>query len=421
MRAKVCVLLAVCAAAGCGLDVVGGLERAQPDSGIPSDAGVADQSSDASTADVGVDAAVIADAEAGSPDAGLVFAPSHVGATSYDVTAPDFAVSFPVPVEIDTTALTIKVGKDAAASSPRLVASGSIAVWSVGALAVDDRLTIKGSRPLAIVAMRDVSIDALVTAAAKGIQPGAGGAGPATGPSSGAAGASSGSNYSGGGGAGHAQIGGAGGEKGGQAGGAGGALSNAGGVLLLGGSGGGYGGGFVSASTCNGAAIGGAGGGALQISSAGKITIGTTGAIAVGGGGGRGGCRDSGSNQITGGGGGGAGGLVYLEAIGEIRVLGLIDARGGGGGEGGSSNGTGRAGGEPNLGAPQSPASGGSGGNGGNGGGGGVASAVPGAGATGDSAGGGGGGAGRVVFRTRGSAPSVSGDIAAVREDGPKF
>ena len=417
-------VLGVCTAFGCGLNAVasktfeGPPDAGEPEAGIislPKNDGSADGSGDA-----GPDGPV--DAEADRPDAGVVFAPSHIQPV-YTLTAGDVSIS--QASTIDTTNRTIALNGAAAVVSPDIVHSDGVAVWSVGSLTTDQRLTVVGDRPLVIVAARDVTIRFTVSAFGELAVPGPGGSLPALGAGKGTNGAKTGSDASGGGGAGHGTAGGVGGDKSGVKGGLAGVTVNANAATLIGGAGGGNGGGFALG-TCGNSGRGGVGGGAIQISAVGRIIVTTTGGIDVGGGGGSGGCKNNGGSSYSGGGGGGAGGLVVLESVGGVQLDfgSTLGAPGGGGGEGGDSNSNGAPGGAGLY--PSGLAFGGSGGFGGNGGNGGVGgpfASAPGAGVAGGDTGGGGGGAtGRVFLRTRGAAALlVSGTVAAQRTDDPTF
>ncbi|HSO36531.1 MAG TPA: hypothetical protein VLT33_28595 [Labilithrix sp.] len=419
------LFLALCAVAigvGCGIDAV-----ATKSFDVPPDAGGDEtgvnlppktDGGDDAAPDAPVDAPL--EADAARPDAGIVFVPSHIQPV-YSLTAPSVTVTS--ETFVDTTNLTLALNGAAAATSADLVLSDGVAIWSVDTLTTTARLRVVGGRALVIVARHDVTIGDTVSAFGTKGTPGPGGAAPAVGSGKGTNGTKTGNDASGGGGAGHGTAGAPGGDKAAVKGGALGGLANAAGALLVGGSGGGHGGGYA-AGVCAGRGRGGAGGGALQISAVGTITVAVGGGIDVGGGGGGGGCKDNGGDKYSGGGGGGAGGLVYLEAVGGIDIVGTLEASGGGGGEGGTSNNPGFDGDDGLF--PPGPVLGGSGsGNGGNGGNGGVGGGVatpPGAGSPGGDTGGGGGGAmGRVFLRTRGVAPTVLGVIAAQRTDESTF
>lgn len=411
----------MCLVVGCGLSAagtrevdVGAVDASSEGAALPD----LDASIDVNDANV-AEVFVPADAEADRPDAGVVFVPTHIQPV-YDLLAPDVVVS--VDTEIDTVARTIKPAGGMAVVSTALIFSPEGAtVWSVGALTLDAAIEIKvrGSRPLVIVATRDVTLNGKIDASA-GDNAGPGGAAAATGTGKGVDGAKNGNDASGGGGAGHASVGGVGGTRNATTGGAAGPVTNANAkaAALVGGSGGGHGGGFLlDICTDKARGRGGAGGGAVQISSIGKILVSGTGGIDVGGGGGNGGCKDNGgSDAYSGGGGGGAGGTVVLESVTgvELASLSLIAAGGGGGGEGGKNNDNGQDG----QNAPYSTSAANGAGNGGAGGTGiGTAALPPMPGIFGDSAGGGGGAAGRLFIGTRGGAPMVAGFVNALRTD----
>src|SRR5215831_2296230 len=194
---------------------------------------------------------------------------------------------------------------------------------------------IEGSRPLVVLADRDIRIDGLLDGSAAHEMPGAGGEGPTAGLGAGVTGAFAGAgcpvvyNTSGGGGAGHATAGGDGGNSPNVVGGRGGNMY---GDLTLttlrGGSGGGSGG-LIGGGTPG---KGGAGGGGLQLYSATGIHILTMGGINLGGGGGAGG------NGNFGGNGGGSGGSLVLQAP-VVSNAGTLAVNGGGGGSGFSNPG----------------------------------------------------------------------------------
>ena len=413
----------------CGLDAVGFLESdadAPIGEGGTTDvvlpdrdgAGGADGGADADAiSDAGVDAPVI------RPDAGVVFAPTHIQPV-YSLTAPNVTIA--TDSVVDTTARTITVGAAAPAPLTNLIHSETFAVWSVGSFVLDPNvtLTLTGTRPLVIVAASTVEVRGHIAAYGDVATPGAGGLAAAAGPGAGGTGAkASATDISGGGGAGHATIGGLGGKINAGVAGAAGAIANANGATLVGGSGGGHGGGFTAA-VCSDATRGrgGVGGGAIQISAVGKLLVASTGSVDVGGGGGSGGCKDNGADDYRGGGGGGAGGLVFFESVAGVEVLAGAElaAAGGAGGEGGDSNkmgADGQAGPYPSATALGGNAnSGGKGGNGGTGAG--ATIAPPGPGLGGSTAGGGGGSVGRVFLGAR--APAlvvVGGKVSALRTD----
>jgi hypothetical protein len=197
------------------------------------------------------------------------------------------------------------------------------------------RITVTGSRPLALLSKGDVTIAGTIDATAVGSTAGPGGYDGGTDgfPGDGQGGGGAGGSFlqfqeSGGGGGGHAEPGGAGGDTAGAAGGVAGAkVENDELVTLIGGSGGGSGG-TADASAIPGA--GGGGGGAIMVGSLTSIAIAITGGINVGGGGGQGGTTEEA------GGGGGSGGAILLSAP-TIAVSGTLAANGGGGG--GADNG----------------------------------------------------------------------------------
>ena len=202
-----------------------------------------------------------------------------------------------------------------------------------------------GTRPLVLLAAREVIVDGRLTVAADQLpieRPGAGGfrgglqdGEAGRGPGGGGAGVEGKPTYNdaGGGGASYGGTGGKGGDGWtsttstvvGLGGSAGKIYGEATLVPLLGGSGGGPGSG-----ASKGFGRGGHGGGALQISAGERIVISVTGAIDASGGGGH-------SGDGKGGGGAGSGGAVLLEAP-EVVAKGPIGANGGSGGQGGYSS-----------------------------------------------------------------------------------
>jgi hypothetical protein len=436
VRRGILVLGLVCLAGlasglGCGIDAVGILEpdAAQPGTeGGANDAALPGLDSSATdgggTTDAPADGTTLVDAQADAADGAVAFAPSHIQAV-YSLTAPNVTIA--TSSELDTTARTIAIGAAAPVPLANLIQSDTLAVWSVGSfvLAPNVILTVKGTRPLVIVAASTVELRGHIAAYGDAAQPGPGGLAAASGPGKGGNGnKTSAMDISGGGGAGHATAGGAGGKKNAGVAGAAGLVANANGAMLVGGSGGGHGGGFTAA-TCSDPTRGrgGVGGGAIQISARGKLLVASTGSVDVGGGGGSGGCKDNGANDdFRGGGGGGAGGLVFLESVASIEVEAGAElaAAGGGGGEGGDGmkmGADGQAGPYPSAVATGGGAnSGGTGGNGGTGAG--STTTAPTSGQTGSTAGGGGGSTGRVFFGTRSPALLlVNGKVSALRSD----
>jgi hypothetical protein len=419
--------LVLAVAVGCGLNVEATGSFDSPEAGS-NEGGGRDAGDSAVDLEGGVDATSDArvDAEATRPDAGVPFVPSHIQPV-YSLTAGDITIND--LTEINTTNRTIKIGSASPIVAADIVYSpiDNVAVWSVGALTVNAKLTVTGDYPLVIVAARNVEIHATIFAYGAytgGVAvPGPGGSLPASGAGKGSDGAKPAANdASGGGGAGHAVVGGLGGDDGPAKGGLGGLVTSDTGELLVGGSGGGNAGGFVLG-TCGDRGRGGAGGGAVQISTVGKLLIGFAGGFDVGGGNGKGGCKNNGTDNYTGGGGGGAGGTVVLEAAGALvlQAGAVLEASGGGGGEGGDNNSFGFDGAPGGF--PSGSAPGGFGTNGGNGGDGGVAPQGPGAGVNGDTGGGGGGAYGRVLLRTRGATnlTDLGATILAERFADPTF
>lgn len=172
-------------------------------------------------------------------------------------------------------------------------------------------------------------------------------------------------------------------------------------VPLRGGCQGGNGGGL------QGPGEGGRAGGAVQLSTAGVLTV--RGRISSVGMGGIGGNADLETVDGPGGGGGGSGGAILLEAP-SVVVSGRLTANGGGGGAGEAGNGVSTTGAPGNR-FTGTPAAGAiaPGGGGGNGGQGSAASAAGLAGSNGGPSGGGGGGGGGGIGRIRINAPVCTG------------
>ncbi len=238
------------------------------------------------------------------------------------------------PVLFDTTELEL-VNLCPGAPQPRMRRStqpdGSpIVVVEVTTLriAAGGALGVFGEAAAVFAVYGDAQIDGLLTADARGRQPGPGGDDDDACELAYGSGALEGTR-GGGGGGGFAAAGGSGGRDDADHG-----SASGGGVAgdptlstLRGGCAGGNGSGPWQPGR------GGGGGGAVQISAAGQIQM--AGTTSARGGGGEGGV------PTTGGGGGGSGGAIYLEAP-LVSVSGALVANGGGGGEGGgdSSSGT---------------------------------------------------------------------------------
>lgn len=340
------------------------------------------------------DAAAPPDAGGSAVDAAGDFIPSHVSASSFALDAGDITDVD----DIDTTKLALGRNGVVTAHPPNFREDATYAVLSTGAFRVEKRLVVHGSRPLVVLASKDVLVAREISANASKTTPGPGGSAPGMGVGGGHDGSASALNFSGGGGGGHAAAGAAGGSANEASAGASGAPFGAPHVLLVGGAGGGRGGRTI----CS-ASQGGAGGGAIQISTLGKLTFSESGGIHVGGGGGSGGCPGLPvAGGAGGGGGGGSGGTVFLEASGALHfeASSFVWAGGGGGGQGGGVGGMGVAGAD----APSSSGPAGGGGTmgqGGFGGGGGTATVAPAVGTSASTGGGGGGAPGRLFLRTR--------------------
>jgi hypothetical protein len=313
---------------------------------------------------------------------------------------------------IDTSALTIQRENDPTPGAPppgvgfRQV--NGIAVLTVGRMNIDRTLRVVGAAPLAIVAAKEISVNAEVLANAELDAAGPGGWPPAMGPGAGPSPSSSTGDDPGGAGGSYGTRGGRGGT-GGQVMGPESAMTygDALGATLRGGSGGGHGSDYLACP--GGRGRGGGGGGALQFFSSSKIVVGGSARINANGGGGRGGCS---TDEIgTGGGGGGAGGTLVFEApVIEVKSNAWIVTHGGGGGGAGAAGLANGGDGQNGSGSLAAPTLGGTGASGGGGGGGAFIDTPAGAGLDGTAnGGGGGGGLGRIFFRTRGAAAAISG------------
>jgi hypothetical protein len=325
---------------------------------------------------------------------------AEAGLTCASSTTTDLAVNQPASINTDT---------DCTAVVPQSGASDLCAVLRRNvSVASGATLTVIGSRPLAILATNNITLDGTIGAAAKGATAGPGSA-PVT--ANGADGSSTARN--GGGGGGHGTAGAAGATTGTPPTGAGGgaAAGSAAVIPLLGG---GHGGHNLDSSPN----VGGGGGGGVQLSACHGLSVGSTGHIDVGGGGGQGG-QGHPSAAAGGGAGGGAGGSVLLESPQVTLTAGAVIAANGGGGGGGGDTGASVAG-SPGQDGPMSvaPAAGGlaAGGSAGPGGSGGAGASAPNPGSPpsgGTDGGGGGGGAvGRIRINTGdGQAPDTSGVV----------
>lgn len=389
---RVWTWIVVACLGACSLDLSGEL-------GAPIDGG-SPASRDGGTFDATVDGP-----DTDSGDAENSFLPAHVPRESMRVGAG--ALSNVSLIDTDTLAIEYSDG-----SAPNLPAGstfelvGTHAVLFVGTWTIDVPVRVIGSHPLIVVSTGDIFVDALIDAGARGPEPGPGGYPPGMGPGSGGDGSGDGNNDSGGGGAGHGIAGALGGPSAGALGGPSGIPYLGFGARLQGGSGGGAGSPSGACSAQSSDRIGGAGGGALELSSMTRVHVTPNGGVQGGGGGGGAGCTNSG------GGGGGAGGVVWIEALVEVRIDGTLAANGGGGGGGGGIGST--SPGEDGV-LGTAAAAGGDGSNDGNqGGGGGSLLAQPvspmDVGATNN--GGGGGGFGHVVLRSRATSPTISGAIS---------
>jgi hypothetical protein len=252
--------------------------------------------------------------------------PSHVSSSTMIAGAADLTGV----TAIDTTALTITLSGGSPGAAPantQFIADSGCAVLSVGKLTVSMDIVVTGSRPLVIVAAKEIVLSARIIGAAVSITPGPGGSAVAAGMGVGGTGnAGTDQHPAGGGGAGFGTAGAAGGANpdGTVSGGGAGVAFNPTMDTFNGGSGGGS---TVAGNQSFTPAKGGAGGGAVQLTSAISISVGAGGGINVGGGGGQGGP----AAVWAAGGGGGSGGEIFLEAP-AITVDGILAANGGGGG-----------------------------------------------------------------------------------------
>lgn len=269
-----------------------------------------------------------------------------------------------------------------------------VGVFRLAEMSVDrtGELRLIGSRPAAVLASGDIRIAGILSLRPAGTVPAAGSNSGA--PGDGEPGRAGMNSFdSGGGGGGNAFGGASGGNAPGSTGGGSGGASHGTSSVspLSGGGSGGTGGGVLGGA-------GGYGGGAVQLSSAGEISL--TGVLDAGGGGGQGGGNGS---TGGGGGGGGAGGSALIEAP-TIAASGVVIVSGGAGGQGTTCESAcvGDASGRPgDDGSAVVPARGspilGTGGGGGDGS---DSTGEPRFGFIGTNGGGGGGGAGRVRFNT---------------------
>lgn len=268
---------------------------------------------------------------------------------------------------------------------------GPIAMFRFKSLKITGTVSLIGSRPIALVADGDITIDGIIDARGSCLlsNPGPGGYGggsaqgqPGLTPPDTSGGGEGAASDSGGGGGGHGTRGGNGEDADG-----GSAYGDPVITTLVGGAGGGAGGGGVNFGR------GGGGGGAVQLISNAQVTIAAGGGINAGGCGGK-----PGSGNNDSGGGGGAGGTILIEAP-AVTVAGALAVNGGGGGGGGGNQA--RAGDNGSL--DRMPASAGRGDAADERGGSGAAGAMgPGDGAEGSNPGGGGGAIGRIRINTRG-------------------
>jgi len=258
---------------------------------------------------------------------------------------PSMAVILSSPISYDTTTCPFA---PFGASVSLMQADGSdVCVVIVDDLTVEagSTVTVRGDRPLIILADGSVVIDGNIDVSAEGDTPGPGGwaggraeggfGGSGSGPFPGGTGGLSGEfGDGGGGGGGLCGSGGDGGRGGAAPGGGGGGNDSATELVPLSG---GSGGGGSARGVGSTGTTGGAGGGAIQITAQGAITV--SGAIVAGGGGGQGAAGAGGTNSGAGAG-AGSGGAILLEARSIVFVgTGALGASGGGGGGGAGTDG----------------------------------------------------------------------------------
>jgi hypothetical protein len=236
-------------------------------------------------------------------------------------------------------------------TSPQVAGGPDLAVLHVGDFGVESgTVTVRGARPLVIIAGLEIRLAGMLDASASAQTPGPGGFDPAAGPSPGGDGQHAGDfQDGGGGGGGHGSPGGEGGSATCASiddcseGGAGGAPYDISGPSVLQGGSGGGAGSIVSDNAECVPSRGGAGGGAVQLTALMRVRIEAAGGVHVGGGGGQAGSPDVLCGENGGGCGGGAGGAIVLQAP-DVAHRGVLAANGGGGGAGASVS-------EQNLGA----------------------------------------------------------------------
>jgi hypothetical protein len=281
-------------------------------------------------------------------------------------------------------------------------------VIAVRHLTVNAPLRVVGSRPVILAVYGDATLndELLAHSAREASRVGAGSGVGCSGRTGGPGGVGN-DDGSGGGGGGLATEGGLGGanDDGTAAGGPKGGALTGGFSPLVGGCRGGTGGGIAGTTP----GVGGQGGGALQLSVAGRLTLGSV--VSVSGAGGGGG--DATISNAAGGGGGGSGGMLVLEANSlVIESNARVTANGGAGGEGSDARGGSQSPGTPGAdgstqndtpvaggeGSAEYGGAGGTGAAGSTGPGDGVEGSPPSGGSNG-AGGGGGGAAGRILLR----------------------
>jgi len=226
---------------------------------------------------------------------------------------------------------------------PQVADGPELAVLHVGDFGiVSGTVTVRGARPLVIIAGQEIRLAGMLDASASAQTPGPGGFDPAAGPGRGSDGQHAiDFEDGGGGGGGHGSSGGEGGSATCTSvddcseGGLGGASYDVSAPSVLQGGSGGGAGSIVSNDDDCVPSRGGAGGGAVQLTAVMRIRIVGGGGVHAGGGGGAAGSPDILCGENGGGSGGGAGGAIVLQAP-DIVHQGLLAANGGGGGAGAS-------------------------------------------------------------------------------------
>lgn len=351
-----------------------------------------------------------APADSTAPHAGsLGFVPSNVDLGAIDLSKlGDFIVDGDCTIDTDTSLASCGEGAgDVLGFAIETQSDGSkVAVYAAKSVSIPagKSLTVHGSLPLVMIALATITIDGALKANAVFDTAVGGGAkfpGTTLSKGAGSGGGGTATLTAAGGGGSYCGTGGAGGAESGPSSNGGPTYGTPDITPLVGGSSGG------------GAGGGGAGGGAIQLVAGTSITIGSSGSIHVGAGGGAfGGVSGQEAN------GGGSGGSILLESL-AVNVAGTLAANGGGGGAGTSSD-VGAAPplepGGANATPDATPAAGGKAGigpsSGGTGSGGAAVDGTAGAFTANNSAGGGGGGAGRIRINTSSSEAALTGTIS---------